>query len=211
MSRFPPPRVTHPGPKVSLLFYGIGRAYLTLAGWRCEGELPKDAKKWIMIAAPHTSGWDLPYMLACAWVYRIRLNFLGKHTLFAGWRGPFMRFLGGIPVDRRKPQGLVSQVVEEFDKVDGLFLAVPPAGTRKSIKHWKSGFYHIARGAGVPVVTGFLDYERKVTGLGPTLELTGDVVADMDRIRAFYADKAGMYPERAQPIRLKDELEPQPA
>ena len=198
----------HDFPRATLLEAGIGHALLGLAGWRIEGHLPKGVTKAVMIAAPHTTNWDLPYMLGTAFIYRLRLNFLGKHTLFEGpIRGPFMRFLGGVPVDRRAANGLVSQVVDRFARESNMLLAVAPAGTRSRTKYWKSGFYHIANEARIPILCGYLDFKNKVAGVGPAIMPTGNMKADMDRIRAFYADKTGMYPDAEGPIALENETD----
>ncbi|MCB9524293.1 MAG: lysophospholipid acyltransferase family protein [Myxococcales bacterium] len=187
----------------------IGRLWLRIFGWTLVGTLP-DAPKWVFIAAPHTSNWDLPFMLATAWSLRVRVSWLGKHTLFEGPFAPFMRWLGGLPVDRRAPHGLVAQVVGEFARRERLVLAIPPEGTRSYRDFWKSGFYHIAVGADVPVGTGFLDFAQKRCGLGPTLRLTGDVRADMDRVRAFYEPLRGKVPADQGPVRLREEGEASP-
>jgi 1-acyl-sn-glycerol-3-phosphate acyltransferase len=196
--------VSHPGPSSSLVSYAVGRGYLALAGWRIEGELPHSSKG-ILIAAPHTSGWDLPYMLATAWVFRLKLNWLGKHTLFEGWRGGFMSFLGGLPVNRSARHGVVGQVADRFRESDALWLAIAPAGTRSKRDHWKSGFYHIARGAKVPIGLGFLNYANKTGGVGTMFYPTGDVGRDMDFIRRFYCAVDAKFPEKYGPIRLRDE------
>ena len=198
--------IRHDGPASSRLAYAVGRLYLTLAGWKVEGELPPGGKG-VLIAAPHTSGWDLPFMLSVAWVFRLRLNWLGKHTLFRGAAGPFMRWLGGIPVDRRAPLGQVGQAVERFNNHSSMYLAIAPAGTRSQAKHWKSGFYRIAEGAGVPILCGFLDYGRKVGGVGPAIVPSGDVRADMDRLRAFYEGMTGLRADVSTAIVLREELE----
>ncbi len=204
------PHTVHDFPRASLVEVAIGHAFLGVAGWKIEGQLPQGVTKAVMIAAPHTTGWDMPYMLATAFVFRLRLNFLAKHTLFEGFRGPLMRALGGVAVDRRAPHGLVGQVVERFRKGSDMLLAVAPAGTRARSKHWKSGFYHIANEAQIPILCGFLDFKHKIAGVGPAIVPTGDMKADMDRIRAFYADKTGKYPGTETPIRLKDEGSPNP-
>ena len=183
---------------------GLGRLYLRLFGWRVEGRLPDDAKV-VVIAAPHTSNWDLPFMLAVAYVLGVAPAWLGKRELFRWPFGGVMRWLGGIPVDRRARRNLVQQVVDRFGTVDRLFLVIPPSGTRSRAAHWRSGFYHIARGAGVPIVCAFLDYARKVGGIGPVLILTGDVRVDMHAIRGFYAPVSGRYPTRTTPARLAEE------
>jgi 1-acyl-sn-glycerol-3-phosphate acyltransferase len=171
--------------------------------WRVEGGPPPE--KCIIIAAPHTSNWDFPFMLAAAYMIGFRISWMGKHTLFWGPFGPLMKRLGGIPVDRRAPQNLVQQVAERFAKADQMVLAIPPEGTRGKVEYWKSGFYQIARAARVPVVLGFLDFERKVGGLGPVLHLTQDVHADMERIRAYYRDMRGKHPDLESTPRLREE------
>ncbi len=201
-----PPTVTHAAPPASILLYSAARVYLAVAGWKIEGELPP-LKKAILIAAPHTSAWDGPHMLAVAWAFRLRLHWLAKHTLFKGWRGPFMRWLGAIPVDRRAPRGLVGEVAERIANADGIILAIAPEGTRQRTEHWKSGFYRIAEAADVPILCGFLDYGRKVGGVGPALVPSGDVRRDMDRIRAFYAEITGLRPDASGVPRLREEDE----
>jgi 1-acyl-sn-glycerol-3-phosphate acyltransferase len=131
---------------------------------------------------------------------------MGKDTLFRGPFGRILRRLGGIPVDRTHRGNLVRQMTELFEKSERLVLTVPAEGTRGYTPHWRSGFYHIARSANVPVVLGFLDYQRKRGGFGPELVLTGDMSQDMDEIRSFYSDKVGKYPESFGPVRLKEEM-----
>ncbi len=147
-------------------------------------------------------------MLAIAYRMGIRPSWLGKRQIFRKPFGRFMRWLGGIPVDRSKSTNMVGQVVERFGQIDRLFLVIPPSATRHKAAHWKSGFYHIARGANVPILLTFLDYSRKVGGIGPALMPTGDVSADMDVIRAFYAGVQGRYPENQTPIYLPEEAPP---
>src|SRR5437773_1813123 len=129
---------------------GLGGLYLRLSGWRVEGRFP-DAAKAVVIAAPHTSNWDLPLMLAVAYVLGIRPAWLGKRELFRWPFGWLMRRLGGLPVDRGARQNLVQQAVDRFDAVDRLHLVIPPSGTRSRATYWRSGFYHIARGATAPL------------------------------------------------------------
>lgn len=200
------PRVTHEGPKSSLLAYGIAQAYLAAFGWKLEGELPP-LKKAIFIAAPHTSAWDAPFMLAVAWSYRMRLSWIAKHTLLEGFGGSFLRWLGAVPIDRRAPRGQVAEVVSRIAESDKMFLAIAPEGTRARTDLWKSGFYRMAEGAKVPIVCGFLDFERKVGGLGPVFLPSGDVARDMDRIREFYRTVRGCKPDLFAEPRLREELE----
>jgi 1-acyl-sn-glycerol-3-phosphate acyltransferase len=173
----------------SRLKRAIGRAWLRLHGWRLEGPLP-DAPKFVLILAPHTSNWDVPFMLALAWVYGIHIEWMVKDSLFVPPLGWLLRWLGGIPIDRRAPHGIVGQMVDAFAQRDELILGVPPEGTRKLGKYWKSGFYEIARNAGVPIVMGFLDFGNRVGGMGPMLQ-PDDMREDMARFREFYRDKTG--------------------
>ncbi|MSP24856.1 MAG: acyltransferase [Myxococcales bacterium] len=187
-----------------MLAYGAARVYLAVAGWNTEGELPA-VRKAILIAAPHTSAWDGPFMIAVAWAFRLRLHWLAKDTLFRGWRGPVLRWLGAIPVDRRAPRGQVADVVERFEQADAMILAIAPEGTRARTEHWKSGFYRMAVSAKVPIICGFLDYRRKVGGLGPVFLPTGDAKADMDRLREFYSGITGMRADGFAEPRLREE------
>ena len=185
----------------------IARWLLDRAGWEPEGKRP-EARRYVLIAAPHTSNWDLFYLLALSELFDVRVSWLGKHVLFRPPLGWLMRRLGGIPVVRHRRGNLVAQVAESFSRVEDLALVVPAEGTRGYVEYWKSGFYHIARTAGVPIVMGYLDFARRRGGFGPALEPSGDVRADMDRIRAFYADKVGRYPELFGPVRLREEDAP---
>lgn len=181
-------------------------AHLALAsvGWEIVGEAPKEAK-YVLIAAPHTSNWDLVLMLLCGMEYGVWPSWVGKHTLFKPPLGGFFRALGGIAIDRRSPHNMVEQLAERFRKSEHLVLAVPPEGTRGHAEHWKSGFYYIAKTGDVPICLGYLDFKKKRGGLGPMLKPSGDVKADMDFIRGFYADKFGRYPDKQGPIKLAAE------
>ncbi|MFC7376435.1 1-acyl-sn-glycerol-3-phosphate acyltransferase [Brachybacterium sp. GCM10030267] len=187
-----------------MLRHLAARAFWSISRWRLVTE-PKPDRPTVLVGAPHTSNWDFVFMLAIAWRLGIRLHWLGKHSLFTTWRGPIMRALGGIPVDREDAGRVVDDVVRRSRAGETFGLVVTPDGTRGEHTHWKSGFYRIARGAGIPVTLGFVDRTTMTTGLGPTFELTGNVAEDMDRIRAFYADKAGHSPERRVEPRLREE------
>ncbi|MGN7977025.1 1-acyl-sn-glycerol-3-phosphate acyltransferase [Microbacterium sp. 22195] len=182
----------------------ISRVFWTFSRWTLTTE-PAPSRPTVLIGAPHTSNWDFVLMLAIAWRLGIDVRWLGKKSLFHGWRGPIMRALGGIPVDRSDPGRVVGDVVAKVQDGEVFGLVVTPDGTRKGHSHWKSGFYRIARETGMPVTLGYVDRTTMTTGLGPTIELTGDVAADMDRIRAFYADKAGLRPEHRVEPRLREE------
>jgi 1-acyl-sn-glycerol-3-phosphate acyltransferase len=182
----------------------IGHTIVLFSRWRWEGPIPTD-RKYVLIAAPHTTNWDLVHMLALGAVEGVQIQWMGKHTLFKFPFGGFMRWTGGIAVDRRSKQNLVELLKAEFDKRDELALAVAAAGTRSKREYWKSGFYWIALGAKVPVVPGFLDYRRKVGGFGPPVHLTGDISKDMDVFRAFYANVTAKYPDKVTNVRLREE------
>jgi 1-acyl-sn-glycerol-3-phosphate acyltransferase len=182
----------------------VSRVYWACSRWTLAGE-PAPGRPSVLIGAPHTSNWDFVLMLGIAWRYGIDIRWLGKASLFRGWRGPIMRGLGGIPVDRTDPSRVVAEVVRRIRGGEVFGLVVTPDGTRGTNEFWKSGFYRIARETGLPVTLGFVDRTTMTTGLGPTFELTGEVAADMDRIRAFYADKAGLRPHLRTEPRLRDE------
>lgn len=182
------------------------RMCLALVGWRTVGPRPAEAR-YVLIAAPHTSNWDFPLMLFCGMALGVWPAWVGKHTLFRAPFGGLMRALGGIPIHRAASHNMVDQLASEFGVRERLALAMPPEGTRSFAPHWKSGFYYVATQAGVPIALGYLDYTRREGGIGAPLMPSGDLRADMDRIRAFYAGKEGRYPELQGPIRLPAEDE----
>ena len=167
-----------------------GLIFLKMLGWRVEGEIP-DIKKFVIIAAPHTSNWDFPITLAVSFALKIKIYWMGKAVMFRWPFGAACRWLGGIPIDRTSSHNVVEQSVEAFRERDELIMVIPPEGTRKKSSYWKTGFYHIARGANVPIVMGFLDYRRKVGGIGPTFYPTGRIEKDMQEIKTFYATITG--------------------
>lgn len=183
----------------------IARIFWTFSRWRLVSE-PAPDRPTVLIGAPHTSNWDFVFMLGIAWKLDMHFRWLGKKSLFRGWRGPIMRRLGGIPVDRESPAAVVGEVLARIRAGEIFGLVVTPDGTRTGHTHWKSGFYRIAREASLPVTLGYVDRTTMTTGLGPTIELTGDVATDMDLIRAFYADKSGVRPENRVEPRLREEL-----
>lgn len=182
----------------------IARAFWTVSRWTLTVQ-PMPDRPTILLGAPHTSNWDFAFMLAISWSQGIHLRWLGKSSLFTSWRGPLMRAIGGIPVDRADPRSVVDDVVRRVHAGEVFSLVVTPDGTRNGNTHWKSGFYRIARATGMPVTLGFVDRTTMTTGLGPTFALTGDVAGDMDRIRAFYADKSGHNPAQRVEPRLREE------
>jgi 1-acyl-sn-glycerol-3-phosphate acyltransferase len=181
---------------------------LRSAGWKFETERPA-LKKYVCIAAPHTSNWDGLLLVAVGQALGIPMAFMIKDDWVKGPMAPLMRRMGAIAINRSRASNVVDQMIEEFGRRDELVLVIPPEGTRKRTETWKSGFYHIARGANVPVVPGYLDFARKRAGLGAPITMTGDVKADMDKIRGFYTEHhpAGHEPGNFGPIRLREETE----
>jgi 1-acyl-sn-glycerol-3-phosphate acyltransferase len=179
-------------PVVNSLLRLFSLVFLKLAGWKVRGALPAQARKSVFIAAPHTSNWDLPYTLMVSFVLQLNVYWMGKASIFRFPFGPVMRWLGGIAVDRSKSNDLVTASAHALVTAQGaLQLIVPPEGTRSKTRYWKTGFYYIALTAQVPIVMAYMDYERKVSGLGPMFVPTGDLEADMVRIKAFYAPFKG--------------------
>ncbi|EXI91263.1 MAG: 1-acylglycerol-3-phosphate O-acyltransferase [Candidatus Accumulibacter regalis] len=179
-------------PIVNTLLRAFSVSFLKLTGWKIEGSLPPSASKSVLIAAPHTSNWDLPYTLMVAFALRLNIYWMGKAQIF---RPPFrglMMWLGGIPVARETANNLVAASAAALKAADGpVQLIVPPEGTRSKTRQWKTGFYHIAVSAQVPIVLAYMDYEKKVSGLGEIFVPTGDVEADIAAIKAFYAPFKG--------------------
>jgi 1-acyl-sn-glycerol-3-phosphate acyltransferase len=170
------------------IFHGLG--------WKTEGEIPKDIKKYVLVAAPHTSNWDFFYGRIYFYMHGIPLKFLIKKELFFFPLGIILKALGGIPVNRKKNENLSKKLAEDFKNSEQMALLVTPEGTRSYNPRWKKGFYYIAQEAKVPIILGYIDYEKKIGGIGPVFEPTGDVNKDIETIKAFYKDKKGKYPEK---------------
>ena len=179
-------------PVVNTLFRGLSLAFLKATGWTVDGSLPTSASKSVLIAAPHTSNWDLPYTLMVAFALRLHIYWMGKQSIFRFPFGGVMKWLGGIPVNREQSTNLVQASAQALMDAQGsLQLVVPPEGTRSKTRYWKTGFYYIALGAKVPIVMAYMDYANKRSGLGPVFEPTGDIDQDMLAIKAFYAPFKG--------------------
>ena len=172
----------------------MGHAVLRLAGWRVEGTFP-DVPKLVVAVAPHTSNWDFLYGAAAMFALDLKATFLGKHTLFVWPASLFLRWMGGIPVDRRAAQGVVGQAVRSFAASTALMVVIAPEGTRRKVARFKTGFLHIAKGAGVPVVLVALDYGERRIRIGPVLESVGNVEEDRIAIEAHFA----RFPGRNRP------------
>ncbi len=165
-------------------------------GWTAVGTIPQP-RRFVLIAAPHTSNWDFVNFLGLTQEVGFQPHFMGKKALF-GW--PMRRFMldmGGVPVDRSSSQNYVQQMIDEFGRRDEFMLTIAPEGTRNHAAKWKTGFYHIAMGAKVPLVLGFMDYAKKRGGLGPVVWPTGDYKADMAAVMSFYNSCTPKHPEKA--------------
>ncbi len=168
---------------------------MRLAGWRVDGKLP-DLPKFVLIGAPHTSNWDFVLFLGVIFSLRANVRFMGKAELFRWPIGWFFHWCGGIPVDRKKSTGLVEQMVDAFHRSDKLILVIAPEGTRHHVVEWKKGFYHIAKGAGIPVVIAVVDGRHKAVRIGQVFHPTNDIEADMKMIKGFFEGVAGINPRR---------------
>ena len=184
-----------PGVNTVLRWFSIG--FLKATGWKVQGQLPANGRKSVLIAAPHTSNWDLPYTLMVAFALRLNVYWMGKQSIF---KPPFrgvMLWLGGIPIQRESSNNVVEASIAAIQNAVGpVQLIVPPEGTRSKARYWKTGFYYIALGANVPIVMAYMDYARKESGLGPVFEPTGNIEADMARIQAFYKPFTGKNPDQ---------------
>lgn len=166
-----------------------------LKGWKIEANLPEGYKKCVVIAAPHTSNWDFLYSMAVFFKLKIPVRFLAKKELFVWPLRGILKSVGGIAVQRSKSSNLVDDIIAMFSNEKELMLMIPAEGTRGSVTKWKTGFYHVALGAKVPVLLGFLDYENKIAGFGPLLYMTGDAATDAKKIKDFYRNIKGKHPE----------------
>jgi len=168
----------------------FGRVLLSLMRWRVEGDVP-DLPKFVIAVAPHTSNWDFVVGMGVMFALDLKITFIGKHTIFRGPFAPVLRWMGGIPVDRSSPHGVVGDTVRAFERVDQRVLAIAPEGTRRRVERFRSGFMHIARGAGVPVLLASLDYASRCVRFGPLLEPGADVEGDVRRVETFFSTVRG--------------------
>jgi 1-acyl-sn-glycerol-3-phosphate acyltransferase len=186
------PRTIFNTPGVSPLLRWCSVTFLRLTGWTLDGRMPDGQPTCVVIAAPHTSNWDLPYTLMVAFALRLNIRWMGKQQIFRWPFGALMRWLGGVAVDRSRSTNLVAASAQALRDAPGsMHLVVPPEGTRSKTRHWKTGFYWIAHEAGVPIVLAYMDYPRKLSGLGPVFTPSGDIEADMVQIKAYYSQFKG--------------------
>ena len=174
----------------------LGRSVLKLMGWRIDGQLPK-LDKFVAIGAHHTSNWDFVIFIALKFVLRLNARWFGKHSIFRWPFGGLMRSWGGIAIRLDRKLNTVEQAIQAFREHDEIILGLSPEGTRKKVERWKMGFYHIALGAGVPIVLGALDYQNRRVVIAPTFLPTGDEQADLAAMLAFFRPYVPKKPEYA--------------
>ena len=184
-------------PLITPVCYLLCVLFLRLTGWKTRGK-PGTSSKFVMIAYPHTSNWDVPFTLAICMVYGLKVYWMGKSTLFRGPMGPFMKWLGGIPVKLHESENVVQQIVNAFNRSDELAIVISPEANRAYVNKWKTGFYHIALGAKVPILLGFLDFSRKQGGYLDSFLPTGDLDKDLQEIKAQYLGIEGKYPDQSE-------------
>jgi 1-acyl-sn-glycerol-3-phosphate acyltransferase len=174
----------------------VGRLSMAASGWKYDGNFP-DEPKFIIAIVPHTSNIDFPVGLNVLLSMGLRLEFMGKKSLFWEPQGTILRWLGGVPIDRDAAGGSVGSAIEQFKQRDKFVLVITPEGTRGKVTKWKTGFYRIAEGAGIPIVPAGFDYRTKTIKIGPPLMPSGDMEADFALLRDFYTDIEARYPENA--------------
>jgi len=180
----------------------LGISFLKLVSWEAVGDIP-DFPKFVMILAPHTSNWDLLFILAVLYALGIKFYWFGKKEIFRWPVSGFLNWLGGIPIDRDSRKHMVQQTTGIIHSREQIIVGIAPEGTRSKTKHWKTGFYHIAHQTQIPIVFAFLDYDLKVGGFGPIMNPTGDIKEDIKTIRQFYSEITAKYPENVGDIAIK--------
>ncbi len=186
-----PPRIPRRG---SAAWQWIGNRVLRLGGWRLDGQFP-DVPKLVVAVAPHTSNWDFLYGAAAMFALDLRASFIGKHTLFVWPFSRFLRWMGGIPVDRSTSHGVVDDTVAAFRDSASLVLAIAPEGTRRKVDRYRTGFLRIAQGAGVPILLVGLDYGSRCIRIGPAFAVGEDIEAERVRVEAHFARIPGRHPQ----------------
>jgi 1-acyl-sn-glycerol-3-phosphate acyltransferase len=192
-----------------MLRKAFARLVLRLARWKTVGQAPTTG---ILVGAPHTSSWDWVAMLLLTWRDGVQARVLIKRELFRGPLAVLLRVTGGIPLDRRNPGQTIRTLLAEAAVAEQFLLVLAAEGTREAGEFWKAGFYRIAQQTRLPITLGFIDGPTRTMGFGPTFAPTGDIKADMDLVRAFYADKHGIHPELRTEPRLREEgqVDPRP-
>jgi len=189
-------------PHIKIMLKFFADLILKIIGWQVKVTLP-DTKKIVLIGAPHTSNWDLAIALLCFWSIQKKVNWLAKKQIFIGPFSYLFKSLGGIPIDRSAANGFIQQISHEFDQHEEMILGVTAEGTRSKTKYWKTGFYYIAQTANVPICFAYVDYPDRIIGIEEVLIPSGDIDKDFEKIKAFYKDKRGKYPEKQGPIEIR--------
>jgi 1-acyl-sn-glycerol-3-phosphate acyltransferase len=174
----------------------VANLIFKVSGWKLANEFPKDIKKCVMIAAPHTSNWDFIYARAGFYLMGVNVRFTIKKESMGFPFGPLLKAMGALPVDRSKNNSLVDTMIGILKESEEMVILITPEGTRKYQPRWRKGFYHTAHGANVPIALGYLDYAKKVAGTGPIFYPTGDVEGDIEKIKDFYRTITPKYPEQ---------------
>jgi 1-acyl-sn-glycerol-3-phosphate acyltransferase len=170
----------------------LGRAVFRLGGWTMAGDFP-DERRLVIIIAPHSSGWDAVWGIVAKIALGVHIEFMAKAELFGGPLGWFLRRIGAVPVNRASPHGVVDQAVERVRSGDPIWFLLAPEGTRRRVEHWKTGFWHIARDAGVPVLCAYFHYPTRTIGIGPVMHMTSDLKGDMAKVREYYKPWMGKH------------------
>lgn len=180
----------------------LSRWILVKLGWTIQIDIP-DIKKYVTIAAPHTSNWDFPLGILTAKAVKLDAHWMGKHSLFRWPFGWFFKAIGGTPIRREEGRNYIQQMADLFDSSEALVLALAPEGTRSKTDHWKTGFHYIARAANVPILMGYLDWGKRQVGIGGMFYPVEDIEANFARIREFYKNRHGKFPENESLIRVR--------
>jgi len=189
---------------IAAMISRLAHSLLRALGWKLVGQRPP-FKKYVLVGAPHTSNWDFLYFYLAALALEMKVSFLAKDSLFRGPLGAVLRKMGGIPVIRSHSTNMVDQMVAVFEQNDELIMLIPPSGTRKRTEYWKSGFYFIALGAGVPLALAIMDFQRKEVGIVHWFMPSGDIKQDMDVMREVYGPVTPKFPAEKSVIRLRQE------
>jgi 1-acyl-sn-glycerol-3-phosphate acyltransferase len=190
---------------IGTAFKYISRFTLKIKGWTVTGSVP-NVEKYVIISAPHTSNWDFIYAVLMAGANEIDFHWMGKQSIFKWPFGTFMKWMGGIPVQREKSNNIVDETVDMFNKRENFIVAIQPEGSRDKVRYWKTGFYNIAHGADVPVLLAYLDYEKKECGFGPLFHLSDNLEDDMFKIKNFYVGVKGKRDNLFTEATLRDSL-----
>ncbi|MCB9450875.1 MAG: lysophospholipid acyltransferase family protein [Anaerolineaceae bacterium] len=188
-------------PQVNPFLTWLSRRILHALGWKVLGPLPP-YPKLVVVGVPHTSNWDGVVMVLAAWSERVQPKWMGKHTLFKPPFGWLMRRIGGVSIDRRAKHNAVEQAVQAFAREQEMVLVIAPEATRKKMAGWRTGFYYIALGAGVPLALAAMDYDRKEVRINQVLHPSGDLEADIAQMREYFENTQGLRPENQGPIVL---------